>query len=330
MRVIEEFCRFALNSPRLTSQAKELRHSLCATIATLDAARLIAARDTTGDVGTDIEVQGQLTRNELKDCLTAACKRLTEALRALAEVLRTINPDAAEAIEKLRYSAYTLEKDIITCSQVREKFKSVGLYVIITTGQPTDVVHLAKECIAGGADCIQLRVKDMNDEDTFALAVKLVKMCSDAGILCIINDRIDIACAAGADGVHLGQTDLPLPQARKLEPVPLILGKSTHSTAELSEAIVQGADYVSLGPVFATDTKPQVPAVGLDYLKQGLTTANNSGIGHAAIGGITLENIDQILKIGARTIAVCSAICSSDRPRQTCRLLKQKIADADN
>jgi thiamine-phosphate pyrophosphorylase len=327
-RLIEEFCRFALNSTRLSSQAKELRHALCAAAGSLDTARLIAARDTAGDVGTNIKVQGQLTRSELRDCLTAACKRLTESLRALTEVLRTVNPATADNIEKLRYSAYTLEKEIIICSDVREKFKSVRLYVVITADLPVDVIRLADNCVAGGADCIQLRAKTMNDDSIFALAVELVKMCSNAGVLCIINDRIDIAVAAGADGVHLGQTDLPLPQARKLESVPLILGKSTHSPAELKTAITQGADYVSLGPVFATDTKPEVQAVGLDYLKQGLATANAAGIGHAAIGGINSESINGILRIGAKTIAVCSAVCGSREPRQMCRLLKQLIIDA--
>jgi thiamine-phosphate pyrophosphorylase len=261
--------------------------------------------------------------------MTAACKRLTEALRALAEVLLTVSPATAEAIEKLRYSAYTLEKQIIICSEVREKFKSVRLYVIITAGLPVDVVRLAGNCIAGGADCIQLRAKAMNDDSVFALAVELVKMCGDAGVLCIINDRVDIAAAAGADGVHLGQTDLPLPEARKLESIPLILGKSTHSPAELHAAIAQGADYVSLGPVFATDTKPEAQAVGLGYLEQGLAAANAAGIGHAAIGGITMENINEVLGIGVRTIAVCSAVCGSQEPRRMCRLLKQQIIDAD-
>jgi thiamine-phosphate pyrophosphorylase len=327
-RLMEEFCRFALNSTRLSSQAKELRHTLCAAAGSLDTARLIAARDTAGDVGTSIKVQGQLTRSELRDCLTAACSRLTESLRALAEVLRTVNPALADTIEKLRYSAYTLEKEIITCSEVRGKFKSVRLYVVITADLPVDVIRLADNCVAGGADCIQLRAKAMNDESVFALAVELVKKCRDAGVLCIINDRVDIAVAAGADGVHLGQTDLPLSQARKLESVPLILGKSTHSPNELHTAINQGADYVSLGPVFATDTKPEVRAVGLDYLKQGLVTADAAGIGHAAIGGINSENINDVLRIGVKTIAVCSAVCGSREPRQMCRLLKQLITNA--
>jgi thiamine-phosphate pyrophosphorylase len=328
VRLMEEFCRFALNSTRLSSQAKQLRHALCAAAGSLDTARLIAARDTTGDVGTNIQVEGQLTRSELRDCLTAACRRLTESLRALAEVLRTFNPVLADTIEKLRYSAYTLEKEIIICIEVREKFKSVRLYVVITAGLPVDVIRLADNCITGGADCIQLRAKAMDDESVFALAVEMVKKCTDAGVLCIINDRIDIAVAAGADGVHLGQTDLPLTQARKLESVPLILGKSTHSPAELDSAIAQGADYVSLGPVFATDTKPDIRAVGLDYLEQGLAAADTAGIGHAAIGGINSENINDVLRIGARTIAVCSAVCSSREPRQMCQFLKQLIIDS--
>ena len=327
--MIEEVCRFALNSARLSSRAKELRHKLCGVINQLSAAELIASRDTTGDVGTDIQVQGQLTRTGLKDCLTAACKRLTEALRVLAEVLRTVDSSAAEVVEKLRYSAYTLEKDVITRIETGEKFKSVGLYVLISADLPIDIAHLAGDCIAGGADCIQLRAKGMNDQSVFALAVELVKMCHDAGVLCIINDRVDIAAAAGADGVHLGQTDLPIQEARKLEMTPLILGKSTHSPSELDNAIAEGADYVSLGPVFATNTKPDVPAVGPDYVKQGLEKISAEGINGVAIGGINLENIDDVLRTGVKTIAICSAICNSREPKKICRLLKQRITESN-
>jgi thiamine-phosphate pyrophosphorylase len=325
IRVIEEFCRFALNSGELTERAKQLRHELSATIDKLDAGSLISSRDTLGDVGVDRTVENQLRRAELKDCFTAACKRLTEALRALAEMTQTVNPSVAQTIENLRYSAYTLEKDIVLFSDTTEKFKRVGLYVVITSNLPADVLSLTHKCVAGGADCVQLRAKEIDDDKLFALAVELVQICKADGVLSTINDRADIAVAAGADGVHLGQNDLPVEQARKLQLAPLIIGKSTHSLEQLRSACEELPTYVSLGPVFATPTKPTAEPVGLDYIRQGTEELADTSIGHVAIGGITLDNIEEILEAGAKAIAVCSAVTKAADPTAVCRVLKEKI-----
>jgi len=326
IRVIEDFCRFALNSASLTERAKQLRHELSAAIDKLDAGRLIAGRDTLGDVGVGKTVDKQLQRTDLRSSFTAGCKRLTEALRTLTEVTQTIDSGVASTIEKLRYDAYTLEKDIILFSEPSEKFKRVRLYVIITSSLPADVISLTHKCAAGGVDCIQLRAKDTNDDKLFALAVEFVQICKAAGVLSIINDRADIAVAAGADGLHLGQNDLPVEQARKLQLTPLIIGKSTHSLEQLRVTCEQCPAYVSLGPVFATKTKPTAEPVGLDYVKRGTEKLADTGIGHVAIGGITLDNIEEVLEAGAGTIAVCAAVTEAADPTAVCRALKQKIS----
>ena len=325
MRVIEEFCRFAVNSSSLTSRIKQLRHELCAAINDLDQGRLIAGRDTLQDVGVGKTVPNQLKRAGLYDCCTAACKRLTEALRALAETTQTINPDLACKIEKIRYSTYTLEKDIVIFASAAEKYKPVRLYVVITSDLPAEVLSLTHKCAAGGADCIQLRAKSIPDDTLFALAREFVVICKDAGVLSIINDRIDIAVAAGADGVHLGQNDLPIEQVRKLQSYPLIIGKSTHSAEQLKAACLENPTYVGLGPIFATPTKPTAQAVTLDYIKQAGEILADTGIGHAAIGGINLDNVKKVLKAGAKTIAVCRAVTQANDPAAACRALKQKI-----
>ncbi|MDD5326683.1 MAG: thiamine phosphate synthase [Phycisphaerae bacterium] len=325
MRVIEDFCRFFLNSALLTARTKQLRHELSAAISKLDANQLIAARDTISDVGVGTTVDNQLRRSDLRDCFTAGCKRLTESLRALAETTQTINPEVARTIENIRFSAYTLEKDIVLFAEAAEKFESVRLYVIITSSLPAEVISLTSQCLAGGADCIQLRAKGIDDDKLFALASEFAKLCKDAGVLSIINDRVDIAVATGAAGVHLGQNDLPIDQARKLQLAPLIIGKSTHSIEQLRAACNELPTYVSLGPVFSTGTKPNAAPAGLDYVRQGVESLSDTGIGHVAIGGITLENIEDVLKAGAKTIAVCSAVTESADPTAACRALKQKI-----
>jgi thiamine-phosphate pyrophosphorylase len=325
LRVIEDFCRFSLSSAPLTTYAKQLRHELSAAISKLDPAQLIAARDTIGDVGVGATVDNQFRRGDLRDCFTAGCKRLTESLRTLAEMTQTLNPEVAQTIEKLRFSSYTLEKDIVLFSNTAEKFKPVRLYVIISNTLPVEVISLTRRCLAGGADCIQLRAKEIDDDKFFALASEFVKVCKDAGVLAIINDRVDIAVAAGADGVHLGQNDLPIEQARKLQMAPLIIGKSTHSIEQLRDACEQLVTYVSLGPVFATATKPGASPVGLDYVRQGVEELTGTGISHVAIGGITLDNVEDVLKAGAKTIAVCSAVTEADAPTAVCKALKEKI-----
>jgi thiamine-phosphate pyrophosphorylase len=324
-RVVEEFCRFALNSTWLSKRAKELRHKLSRAVSRLDAGRLISCRDTIGDVGIGEVVQEQLARCDLKECLTAGCKRLTEALRVLAEVVQTIEPSVAETIEKMRYEAYQLEKDIVLFGEPAEKFKRVCLYIIITSNFPAEIVTLANQCTAGGADCIQLRVKDMEDDKFYASALEFVNICKQEGVLSVINDRVDIAVSAGADGVHLGQNDLPVDCARKLQMTPLVIGKSTHSPAQLWAACNEHPTYVGLGPVFATETKPSAEAVGLEYVRQAGEILADTGIGHVAIGGINQDNVEEVLNAGARCIAVCSAVTKAKNPEEACKALKDKI-----
>ena len=341
--MIEDFCRFALNSAALSERAKQLRHELSAAIDKLDAGRLLSSRDTLGDVGVGKTVERQLDRANLKDCLTAGCKRLTEALRTLAEVTRALpaaageNRSVSEVIERLRYDAYTLEKDIYLFSEPAEKFKPVELYVIISSSLPADIISLTHRCIAGGADCVQLRAKDIADDTLLAIAVEFVEICRAVHIISIINDRVDVAVAAGADGVHLGQNDLPVEQARKLQLAPLIIGKSTHSLEQLRSASGYGSalrrdecrahpTYVSLGPVFSTATKPTAEPVGLDYVADATKVLADTGIAGVAIGGITLENVAKVLKAGAEKIAVCSVVTEVADPVAACRAFKQKIA----
>jgi len=125
--------------------------------------------------------------------------------------------------------------------------------------------------------------------------------------------------------VHLGQNDLPVEQARKLQMAPLIIGKSTHSLKQLNAACAEGLTYVGLGPVFATATKPGADAVGLEYVTSATQVLAGTGIGHTAIGGITPDNVECVLAAGAQSIAVCSAVTHASDPAAACRAFKDKI-----
>jgi thiamine-phosphate pyrophosphorylase len=231
----------------------------------------------------------------------------------------------SEAIEKIRYAVYTLEKDIFVFGNPIEKYKLVNLYIVISSNLPLEVISLTEKCVLGGADCIQLRAKDIEDRKLYMVAREFVEICRGYNVLSVINDRIDIAIASGADGVHLGWNDLSVEQARELELRPLIIGKTTHSIEQLEETCHVRPTYVSLGPVYPTTTKPSLTAVGLDYVTAGIKKLKDSGIGHAAIGGITEDNVDKVLKAGARTIAVCSAVTEAADPRSACQDFKEKI-----
>lgn len=328
LRVIEEFCRFALNNPSFCTKIKALRHRLCGQIGLLDTGRLLSCRDSDADVGKDLRTAGQMTRTSLEDCLTAAFKRLTEALRVLAETGQTLSPLLYDEFEKMRFDAYTLEKEVFLMVLGKHRFSAVRLYVLINADMDSRqdaLFNLVDACIEGGADCLQLRCKSVESAKVMDWACRFVEVCKSGGVVSIINDRPDIAILSDADGIHLGQTDLTPQQVRKLQQKPMILGLSTHSMPQLQEAVKQPCTYIALGPVFNTLTKPNEPTAGIDYLKNGLQFLADHPVGHVAIGGIGLSNITEVLQAGAKTVAVCSAVCEQARPAEACRQLKRLI-----
>jgi len=328
-RLMEEYCRFALNCEQLSSRAKQIRHKLCSCANRLGIEKLISARDAAGDVGQDAKVEGQLKRTDLREAFIAASKRITEALRVLAETTAPIDASMSDTFEKLRFEAYTLEKDVLLFSDSSARFAGVKLYVLISADANTsseDIVSLVKACSSGGADCIQLRAKGLPDKKLQKLAADLVKTCRDEGVISIINDRIDIAVAVDADGVHLGQDDLSVETARLLESKPMIIGVSTHSSEQLTRAIQSRPAYVALGPVFSTLTKPDIEVAGLEYIRDSIKILGERGIRHVAIGGITVDNIQQLLNEGVSAVAVCSAVTDDPEPAKVCKALSRIIS----
>ena len=327
-RVMEEYCRFALSSKPLSSRAKQIRHRISATVNDLGIDALVAARDSVSDVGRGLQVTDQLKRTDLRQGFIAGAKRITEALRVLAETVAPISSDAYDEFEKLRFDAYTLEKDVLAFDNTSARFAQVSLYVLISADNQTqsqDVVSLVKACAAGRADCIQLRAKNITDKHLLTLARDFVKACTQAGVISIINDRPDIVILAAADGVHLGQDDLDIDDVRAIQQKPMIIGISTHNIDQLKKAIQTNPTYVALGPVFETPTKPGINIAGPEYLTQALELLADSSINHVAIGGITGGNIGEILKKGVKAVAICSAVCSNNDPKDACQCLKNAI-----
>ncbi|TLD41416.1 MAG: Thiamin-phosphate pyrophosphorylase [Candidatus Jettenia ecosi] len=179
-----------------------------------------------------------------------------------------------------------------------------------------------EDVIQGGADAVQLREKTMSDSTFLTLAREFKKITSQSKTLFIVNDRAEIAKKADADGLHVGQSDINIPTARKIIGYNKIVGISTHTIVQAREAQREGADYISVGPVFYTVTKDYEPPVGLDYLKQ---VKREITIPFVAIGGINLENIYDILNAGGSCLTICSAIICSDTIIQTTRSFKTQL-----
>ncbi len=325
LRIAEEFCRFALDNEQLAGRCKALRHRLTAAVTKFGMQKLIAARDTEKDIGCRIQVAGQMKRQSFEDCVTAGFARTTEALRVLAESACAVDNKISAEFEKLRYDCYILEKDISLRLFPALRFKKTRLYCIITVEDGIDVLKIAKGCAAGGADCLQLRAKNIPDDQLLSLGRRFVDLCKQKDVISIINDRIDIAVAVDADGVHLGQHDLSAQVVIKCQLRPLIIGVSTHSTGELDKAVKQGPHYVGAGAVFATPTKPQAKVSGLKYVSGALKRLKNKHIEMVAIGGITPENVEKVLQAGAKRIAVSSCVCKAKNPADICKKLKEKI-----
>jgi thiamine-phosphate pyrophosphorylase len=176
--------------------------------------------------------------------------------------------------------------------------------------------------IEGGASVIQLRDKNASNAEMIALASELLKITKPAQVPLIINDRVAVVKAVGADGVHLGQDDGPLEAARAVLGDEVIIGRSTHSPEQALKAQSEGFDYIGVGPVFATPTKPSYEPVGLDLVS---FAAKNIRIPFVAIGGIDAQNIDQVRQAGAQRVAVVRAVMASENPKMAAQDLLGRL-----
>ena len=204
--------------------------------------------------------------------------------------------------------------------------KNIGmLHVLtdITLQSRFSHVELTRQAIAGGADTIQFRQKSGSTREMIDIARRMKRVCGEAGVSFIVNDRLDIALASEADGVHLGQDDFPLPLARKLLGPDRILGGSASDMEEARICLSEGADYVGFGPVFPTTSKDDAgPVSGIERLKE---IVENIPVPIIAIGGISAKNAPAVMKAGAAGIAVISAVCCQEDPLEATRSLHDAV-----
>jgi thiamine-phosphate pyrophosphorylase len=206
----------------------------------------------------------------------------------------------------------------------RERLGRARLY-FVTDVRP-GLEELLAAALAGGVDMVQLRDKSASDAELVRAAAVFRRLCDEHGALFWLNDRPDLVEVCGADGVHMGQEDMPPVEARRIAGDDVLLGLSTHSPAQLDAALAEGtADQLSVGPVWETPTKEGRPAAGLDYVRHAAQVAGERP--WFAIGGIDLDNVREVIEAGASRIVVVRAIRDADDPRAAAAALRAALEE---
>lgn len=315
-RVIEDYFRFISDNSQFSAQIKSIRHKIATS--NLDKNLLLQHRDTSNDVGTGTYIESEGKRDD-RSILHANISRVQEALRVLEEYSKLVEPNLGSYFKDIRYELYVLESALAS-HPLKEKLKEATLYLVT---EPSDnMLSQVEKALQGGIKIVQLREKNALGDEFLTKAKALRELTRRYGALFIVNDRADIAILSDADGLHIGQEDMPIAEARKLIGS-RIIGVSTHKIEEARKAAADGADYIGMGPVYATPTKEGRVPVGLDYIRQVMKEID---IPAYAIGGISLDNIDEVKNTGATRFAVVREIMRAGNPDEVVKKLSEKIS----
>jgi len=322
LRTMEEIARFILDDASLTSEFKSQRHGLVGALKSISRVSLLRARNTGEDVGTDITGKGEYLRAGLTDVVAAAATRTQQSFRVLEEYVKTIDPEISVQLEQIRYRCYTASAALelrVASSDENCRLRSSALYVLLSAGSSQAAFQFkVEQLLKADVDVVQLRDRSANDRTLISRARAGTEIARRLGKVFIMNDRADLALAADTDGVHVGQEELPVADARRIVGNRLV-GVSTHSIEQAREAVKDGADYIGCGPVFSSKTKCFTEFVGTEFLAD---VVKEIKIPSFAIGGIDLSNVDQVVASGMHRIAVTGAIRDSDDPVEVAKQLK--------
>ena len=335
LRVLEDVARFLLNDAELCQRLRTLRHEMARETKALRVG-LLSQRNAEYDVGHLYHIPrrgkklnvGKTSLQGLLDLVTANAKRVEESLRVIEELAKLPEMNSklnSASFEQTRFTLYTLERDLISRMSRRDKVERIsGLYVILDRQflLGRDEVDVARQIIEGGARVIQLRDKQSKKGELLLVAQRLRELCSQTGVIFIVNDYLDLAMAVDADGLHVGQEDLPLSIIRKELPIDRIVGCSVKTLSQAKKAQTEGADYIAVGSIFPTTTKREATVVGVDMLKELKRTVSTPVV---AIGGINQNNVDEVVAAGADAIAVISAVLGGNDVKGTVQKLVAKI-----
>ena len=308
LRVMEDWCRFGLKRNDLSIQIKDWRQLLGAHHHNI----YRKARLTSEDPAMGVPHPLQKNRSTPEAIFIANSSRVQEALRVLEEFTRITDPTLSEAASRIRYETYEIEIKVLKTKEgidKRQILKDCSLYLV--TNNRKDLREIVLQSLEAGIKIIQYREKILNDNEKVNQAKDLASLCKKYNSLFIVNDRIDIALAVEADGIHLGQEDMPTKIARDLLGPERIIGRSTHCLEDIRKAEEEGCDYIGIGSIFSSETKKKLNPIGIDYLKKGL---DKTLLPAFAIGGINSSNINELKQINNLRIAVSDAIINSNDP----------------
>ncbi len=319
LRVIEDWCRFGLNQKQVVVTLKDWRQQL----GTHHHEIYKRARDTKSDQGIGLEHPAQKNRHSPEQVVAANFSRVQEALRVLEEFSRNSDPELANSASRIRYGLYELESKVmqtILHTKLLQKLQNCNLCLITTPH--SNLSTTIEESLKAGVKMVQYRSKKESDLEKFEQAKELAYLCKKYDALFIINDHLDLAIAVEADGIHLGQSDLPTKVVRNILGEQKLIGRSTHCLEQLHTAEYEGCDYFGVGPIFPTKTKPDQKPVGIDYVKEASLAAKRPWF---AIGGINASNIEEVVAAGAERVALIGAVMNSNDPAAIILELQSKL-----
>ena len=320
LRVLEDWARFGLGENDFVAKIKNFRQILGKNH--LEVYK--QSRNHIEDQCKGLIHKEQLKRSTPEKIISSNAGRVQEALRVIEEFSRQHNDKLSKIASEIRYEIYSLEIDLLrlnNCKKSGEILKENDLYVI--TDQKENLLEIIEEILIAGVKIIQHRFKIGTDKDHLQEAIQIKNLCKRYNSLFIVNDRIDIALASNADGIHLGQDDLDLKTARKLLGYSKIVGISANNAIDISNALKEGCDYIGIGPVFETTTKKNKKPIGIEKIK---TLTKDLNIPWFAIGGITTNNISYLKSNGLNKVALVSQIMNSDDPKEKAIMILKRLS----
>ena len=320
LRVLEDWARFGLGKEDFVIKIKNFRHILGKNHLKI----YKESRNFIEDKCKGLSHKEQLNKKFPQKIISSNSARVQEALRVIEEFSKDHNYNLSKIASKIRYEIYTLEIDLLNLSirkNAVEIIKENNLYAI--TDQKENLLEKIENILNGGVKIIQYRFKEGKDNDHFQEAIKIKKLCEKYNSLFIVNDRIDIALATNADGLHLGQDDMDLKTARRLLGCEKIIGISANNEKDISNAIEEGCDYIGIGPVFKTSTKKDKQPLGLEKIK---ILTKDLKIPWFAIGGINKKNISNLKRNGFKKVAIVSELMNSENPKREAIMIIKELS----
>ncbi len=335
LRVLEDYVRFILDDQHLTACLKHLRHDLTGAFQAVPREVRLACRETLADVGTTLQTPNEGARKDEDEVIAANFARLSESLRSIEEFFKLFSGTLAATVEKARYTVYTLERSVGTTRQglpcddahaqrpqlpdslFAGSLAMARVYVLVPGCEDSAAFEtLVNQLTGAGVDILQLRDKHLPDRQLLCRARLLTQLTAKTQTLAVINDRPDIAVLADADGVHIGQDELTVKDARAIVGPKRFIGVSTHSVDQARQAVLDGANYLGVGPTFPSQTKDFQEFPGLNLIRQ---ICSQIRLPIFAIGGITPDNLPEVIEAGAQRVAVGASVVATPDPAAAVR-----------